>query len=161
MEKKKKSKKVRIFLARFFGYVTIGLLIPMGFLIWRFQLFQTESHITYGGWGVVVTIFTTVFLIKLAKQAELSIDSQFGIQVLGAIRKVLFPLFCITFCLFAVKNFIEELIEFFIVLTVCEPIAYIINPFPQLLRDTEAKREENKEKAKLMKFAEFFWSKKD
>ena len=157
IEKKEKQKKTRIFLARFFGYIVIGLLIPVGFLIWKFDLFQTESHRTFGGWGVVTVIFTTIFLIYLCKQAEFSVDSQVGRQTLRAIRKVLFPLFCVTFCLFAVRNFIDELIQFFIVITVCEPIAYVINPFPQLIRENDDKKEVNK----FIKAARIFWGQKD
>ena len=154
--KKQKKKQRRIFWSRFFGYIAIGLLIPMAFLIWRFQLFRSESQITFGGWGVVVVIFTAIFMLKLMKQASFATDSVLGKQILDALRKIFVPLFTVTFCLFAVKEFITELIEFFTVLTVCEPIAYVINPLPALMKEVEKSKEENK----MSKFVKFFWSNK-
>ena len=63
--KKSKIKSVRLFVLRLIGYISVGLIIPMVFLIWRFNLFSSTSKLNIGGWGMVVIIFTTVFLIKL------------------------------------------------------------------------------------------------
>ena len=156
-EKKKIKRKRQIFWTRFAFYIAIGLFIPVGFLIWRFQLFQSASHLNFGGWGVVAVLFTSIFLMVLSKQAVSSIESQIVKQAINAIRKIFLPLFAITMCLYAVKNFIDELIQFFVIITICEPIAYVINPFPEIVKEHEKDREKNK----LVKFAEIFWSQKD
>ena len=50
-------------------YAFIGLIIPIVFLIWRFQLFKkvSTSGIAVGGWGVIVFIIFVVFFSSMLK----------------------------------------------------------------------------------------------
>ena len=128
----------------------------MLFLIWRFNLFSTTSGLNIGGWGMVVIIFTTIFLSKLAKQASQAVESELVKQILDAVRKVFLPLLAVTLCVYAVGDFWKELIYFFIVLTVFEPIAYVLNPLPEFL----AEKEKEGRKNNLITILEIFWDKK-
>jgi len=130
--------------------------MPMSFLIWKFQLFSQTSKLNIGGWGVLVIIFTAVFIFKLMKQAENTIDSPVVIQSFEAIRKIFIPLLAVTLCLYAVEEFWNELIRFFVVLTICEPIAYVLNPFPKYLKE----KEKAGEKSKITEIINLFWDKK-
>lgn len=151
-----RKKKIIIFISRLIGYVLVGLGCPVAFLIWKFQLFSTTTKLNIGGWGIVVVIMTAIFLSKLAKQAVEAIDSVLIKQILDAFRKVLVPLLAITLCLYSVGEYWQYLIYFFMILTICEPIAYVLNPMPELLKDKEIAKQENK----ILQIIETFWDKK-
>lgn len=155
-QKKAKKMSIRLFIIRLIGYITLGLVIPMSFLIWRFNLFTQTSKLNIGGWGIVVIIFTTVFVSRLAKQAAEAMDSELFRQILKSICKVLMPLLAATMCIYAVGDFWQELMYFFIVLTVCEPIAYVLNPLPEYLKEKDDKGEKNK----WTEIIGLFWDKK-
>lgn len=151
--KKEKRTIILKFLLRMVLYLGFGLIAPMGYLIWKFELFSQTSAMKIGGWGIVLVIFTSVFMAKLIKQSVDAVDSVFAKQCLNSVRKVFIPLLAVTLCLYSVRNAWENLIEFFMVLTVCEPIAYVANPFPALLKD----KFELKEKAKISNIIDLFW----
>lgn len=148
----KKHNKL-IFLVRFFIYASFGLVIPISFLIWRFDLFSSHSKMTFGGWGVIATIVFSIFMSKLAKQAENCVEQGVGKQTIVSIRKVFIPLLAITLCLWGVSDFIKELVQFFAILTICETISYIANPMFDLLKHHQDDKEENK----MIKMARIFW----
>lgn len=154
--KKQQKEKTRNFVLRLIGYILFGLVLPMGYLIWRFKLFSQTSKLNLGGWGIVLIIFTAVFFAKLIKQSIDTIESEVAKQCLNAIRKVFIPLLAVTLCLYSVGNAWEDLIKFFMILTICEPIAYVLNPFPTFLRQKEEEGAENK----ITKIIELFWDKK-
>ena len=148
--------KKRVFIARLTGYLILGLFIPAGFLIWRFNLFQQTSKLNIGGWGIVSIIFMAIFISKLARQAAECVDNEIAKQAILAVKNVFLPLLSVTLCLYAVGDFWKELINFFMILTICEPIAYALNPFPEFLKEKEDLKQENK----LIKIIGLFWEKK-
>ena len=156
MTQEEKKTRIKVFIARLTGYIMFGLLFPFAFLVWRFGLFQQTSKLNIGGWGIVAIIFAAVFFAKLVKQAGDCIDSSLGKQSLQAVGKVFIPLLAVTLCLYAVGDFWKELINFFIILTICEPIAYVLNPFPEYLKE----KEKEEQKTAVTKFIELFWEKK-
>lgn len=153
---KVKTQNRAIFISRLIGYIIFMLFIPSLFLIFKFKLFEKKSGLNIGGWGMIVIILTAFVLFRLAKQASQSVDSILIKQLIDAFRKVLIPLLAATLCLYAVKDFWKELLNFFIILTICEPIAYVLNPFPELLKD----KEDEKNKTKMIKIIELFWDKR-
>ena len=60
----KMSKKT--FWSRLILYITIGLFIPAGFLIYRFNLFTPTTKLNIGGWGIALIIFCAVFVTFFA-----------------------------------------------------------------------------------------------
>lgn len=156
--KKTMNNEKKIFWIRFSLYVLFGWVIPVGFLIWRFNLFNKIDAISIGGWGIVCILFTAGFFIRLMKQVKKGLPYSLGSQVLEGYMKVVIPLLAATLCIYAVQNLIEQLIQFLIVLVISEAIAIPLNPFPKWIHDNHLEIEENKFK----KFTEIFWnSKKD
>lgn len=115
-------------------------------MIWRFELFNKISTISIGGWGLVCIIFSAVFIVKLAKQVKKGLPYSFFTQILNGIIKIVIPLITATLCLFAIKNCINEAIEFMICLTMCEIIAIPSNPFPKWIHTASENEEINKYK---------------
>lgn len=150
------SKEKKIFWSKLAAYVLIGLIIPAGFLIYRFNLFSQTTKMNIGGWGVVAIVFTAVFIAVLAKQASEAVESELARKAIDSSRKVLVPLLAATLCIYAVGEFWKQLLQFFIVLTICEPIAYVINPLPEIAKENKDKEEKNK----LLGIFNLFWSSK-
>lgn len=126
-------------------------------MIWRFKLFSSQNKINFGGWGIVCTIVFAVFMVNLAKQAEKCVEQSIQKQVIISIRKVFIPLLTVTLCLWEASDFIKELVQFLVVLTICETISYISNPMFDLVKKHENDKEENK----MIKIAKIFWSSKE
>ena len=156
-QKKEKRTKAIIFWTRFFIYIVFGLVIPISFLIWRFDLFSSTNKIKFGGWGILAIILMAIFMINLSKQTEECFENGIEKQIIRAIRKVFIPLLSVTLCLWAVSDFINELIQFFIVITMCETIASMVNPMFDLAKEHKEGRIENK----MIKMAKIFWSNKE
>ena len=147
----------KVFITRLVIYIMCGLIIPASFLIWKFNLFSNVSKTNIGGWGIVVIILTAVFLSKLAKQSTDVIESETARQAVDAFRKVLLPLLAVTLCLYAVGDFWQQLIQFFVILTIFEPIAYVANPMPQYVKQVK----DEKKKNKIIELFNIFWGEKN
>ena len=154
----KMSKKT--FWSRLVLYILLGLFIPVGFLIYRFNLFTPTTKLNIGGWGIAVIVFSSVFIVKLAEQASKVLEDGPIRSCVDSFRKIFVPLLAITLCVFAVGEFWKELLQFFIVLTICEPIAYVVNPMPEFVGQLEKEREDKKQESKLLNIFNLFWSSK-
>lgn len=150
----------RTFWSRLVLYILLGLFIPVGFLIYRFNLFTPTTKLNIGGWGITVIVFSSVFIVKLAEQASKVLEEGPIRSCVDSFRKIFVPLLAITLCIFAVGEFWKELLQFFIVLTICEPIAYFVNPMPEFVGQLEKEREDKKQESKLLNIFNLFWSSK-
>ena len=113
-------------------YFLFALLVPIGFLIWRFDLFaQVESGTKLSGWGTFAAVFVILFFLKLMKSVRKGLPFSYWTQLLDGVISVIIPLIAITVILTFMKNFIEELSQFLIVLTACEVVAVFTNPLKE------------------------------
>ena len=158
MDEQKKKSETRIFWTRFTFYVIFAWIIPAGFLIWRFNLFNKIDSISIGGWGVVCILFSAGFFIKLMRQVRKGLPYSLGSQILEGYMKIVIPLLATLLCIYALQEFINQLIQFLIVVIISEAIAIPLNPFPKWIHDNHLEQEENR----FRKFTNIFWnSKKD
>lgn len=119
------------FWIRFAVYVLFGGLLPAMFLIFRFKLFSKINSITVGGWGLVCIIFLCGFFISMAKAVKKGLPYSFWTQVLNGVSKVIVPLLGAILAIYCLQDSIKQLLEFLIVVFVCEVIAIPVNPFPK------------------------------
>lgn len=134
----------KLFWARFGIYVLFGLIAPVLFLIWRFELFQKISSVSVGGWGVVAIVIIFVFFVKMLKYIKKGLPYSFFTQCINGIVKVIVPLFVALLIIYCMRNCMEQLIQFLVVLIVCEFVAVPANPFPKWIHDNHLEQEENK-----------------
>lgn len=121
-----------IFAVRLALYIVIGLFAPVAFLAWKFELFKPNtSNLKISGWGLVVIIFISVFLLYLFNQLRKGMKPGIAKQCVDGIYKITLPLLLVTFIIHWTGNYIEQLVQFFIVVTICETIAIPINPLPK------------------------------
>lgn len=138
------------FWGRLVLYVLFGALIPVAFLIWRFNLFTKTEAITIGGWGLVAVIFIAVFFMKTMKSVERGLEFSIGVQCLNGVRTIVLPLIIAAFCVYYMQDVMEQLFQFLCVVIACELVAIPVNPFPQWNYEHGIEQEENRLKA-LMK----------
>lgn len=137
------------FWIRFGFYILFGGILPAIFLVFRFNLFQKVSKISIGGWGLVCIIFLALFFSRLVKMVKQGLPFSYLTQILNGIIKVTIPLLTITISIYCMQDFIIQLLQFFIVATVCETIAFCVNPFPQWIHDNKITEQTNNMKTML------------
>ena len=156
MEESKNKNNIKIFVARLVTYIMVGFVIPFTYLVWRYNLFSKTERLNIGGWGIIAIIFSAIFFMVLVKKAGETIENETYKQVFDGIRKIFIPLLAVTLCVYAMYDFWRQLVEFLGILTVCETVAYIVNPIPQKIKEKENLREESK----IIKIASIFWDSK-
>lgn len=119
------------FLLRLIAYLIIGLVFPVVFLVYRFQLFSKITTVSIGGWGFVLIIFIIGFIWKLFSNLRKGMKFSFYKQIINGLCSVTFPLLIAVLSVYWLSGLTTELIEFLIVLLVCESVAIPINPLPQ------------------------------
>ena len=119
------------FTARLITYIIFGIVIPVGFLCWRFKLFEKVSKISISGWGLVAIVVVGVFFIKLLKAIRKGLPFSFFTRVIEGLCKVTVPLLLGTFCVYALQDCMTEVFQFLCVMSISETIAMLFNPLPR------------------------------
>lgn len=125
------SKERAIFWIRMILFIGFSLIVPLAFLVWRFELFKTVSKVSIGGWGLVLIIFFIVYLWKLVSSVRKGMKFGLPKQILDGLCGTTIPLFASYWILWWLSGNIQELVQFLLVLTISETIAIPINPIPK------------------------------
>lgn len=152
-----KQHKRLIFWIRLIGFILIGGLIPFIYLVIRFNLFSKLSTLNIGGWGIIAIIFIAVFIITMLKIVKKGMQFSFATKCINGIIKVIMPLGIFLVIIYFMKDYIDELFNFIVIVLCCEMIAIPLNPLPEWANQSK----ENKEEKKFVKFAKSFWKEKD
>jgi hypothetical protein len=130
-ESKKMSKKQ--FWTRFSLWILFAVLVPIGFLFYRYDLFvavHTDESDGYRltGWGIFSCVLVAIFLLYIVREAKkgMPYGSMFSQCVDG--YSALIPVLIMIFILNGIKNNVDAFEQVMIVLFVSEAIAVPINP---------------------------------
>jgi hypothetical protein len=121
----------KIFAIRLTLYIILGLILPIGFLAWRFELFSKVTKISFSVWGLIAIITTIVFVLGLFNGLRKGMKFGLAKQVTDTICKVTIPLVIVTVAFDWMSSFSKEFVQFLIVLVICETAAGSVNPIPQ------------------------------
>ena len=119
------------FWIRFPIYLLFYLILPAGYLLFRFNLFKKITAYSIGGWGLLFIFFVTIALIKLIRTVRKGLPFCYTTQILNGLCKVIVPLAGITAGLYLMRNAMPQMIEFMVVLTSCQFVALLVNPIPR------------------------------
>lgn len=125
------------FWIRFASWITFAYILPAVFLIFRFDLFARVNQLKVGGWGVVFIIFSYIFFNYILKTIRVGLPEGEAKQIINGVSRITLPLVVVIVVTYWLSNLIEELLQFEIVLAVCETIAIPFNPFPKWKRDNK------------------------
>lgn len=128
----KKMTKVE-FWVRFAIWCLIAVIAPIGFMVYRFDLFvkvhvEESDGYQMTGWGIIGIIIIAFFLMYIIKQAKKGMS--YGSMACQCIDgySALIPVVLITILLESIKGNIEAFEQVLIALIICEAIAIPINP---------------------------------
>lgn len=119
------------FWIRFPIYLLFYLILPAGYLLFRFNLFKKITTYSIGGWGLIFIFFGTISLIRLIRAVRKGLPFSYMSVVLTGLCKSIIPLAGITVGLYLMRNAMPQMIEFMVVLTSCQFLALLINPIPR------------------------------
>lgn len=123
----------KIFITRLTTFLLFALVIPVSYLIGRFDLFVPTSKLQIGLWGIIclgIIVAVVGALIKYYLDGLKTKYSYFK-QVLHGLVKLIFPLVVTLVALVFLKDNIDLVIEALLVITPCELIAIFLNPMPK------------------------------
>lgn len=118
-------------------YVLFGGIIPVIFLILRFNLFTKIDSLSVGGWGIVAILFISIFFAKMIKTIVKGLPFSLFIQILNGICKVIIPLIAASFIVYYMQDCMKEIFQFLVVCSISELVAIVINPLPKWSNDNK------------------------
>jgi len=127
----------------FIAFTLTALIIPLAFIIWRFELFQKVTKTTFGVWGVLCLIIVFAFGIVVSKYLTKGAPYSYGTQIINGVIKVVIPCFIVWFIAYKLKDEMELFIQVMGVVTVSETIAVIVNPLPNWIRENKKNEAED------------------
>ena len=151
-----------IFWIRFVLWAACACVLPIVFIGWRFELFNTASKFSLGGWGIIGIIIAVVFVVVLASYVKQGMTSKNVMiaQCVTGFVKVIIPLLALLGVLYALRNSIDRIMQALGCVILCEVIALPINPMPKWVLDQQKDVEESKQKSTIDYFVNRFFTRK-
>lgn len=136
MEKEETKKKAlsekQVFWIRFVCWSIFACIVPVVFIIWRYDLFTKITAIQFGGWGMLAIIIVATFLIVLANYIKKAFSKRsMTKQIISGICKVVLPLLTLLLVLYSIRNNIDLFLQALGCVIISESIAIPINPMPK------------------------------
>lgn len=129
------------FWTRLAFYILFAAIIPIVFLIVRFNLFTQINSISIGGWGIVAIIFACVFFISLMNNIEKGLPFSLFTQILEGLGKVVIPLIAGAFIVYYMQDCMKEIFQFLLVCACSELVAIVVNPLPKWINDNKIEQD--------------------
>lgn len=119
------------FLIRLSLWVLFAAIVPIGYLAYRFDIFNGNASHSLTGWGIIAIIIAAVFMVSLIREVLVGLPQGSMVRqcVKGAMS--LIPLFLFILLVDRVKKSMDEFETFLIILLISEAIAVPINPLPK------------------------------
>lgn len=120
-----------VFWVRFVLWVLFAVAGPVGFIIWRFELF-TNVHTSFGGWGIIAIIIIVAFIISLLNYIKQGLAKYtFVGQCITGLCKVILPLVTLLIIVVSIKDNVSAFIQALGCTIAFESIGIIVNPMPK------------------------------
>lgn len=122
-------------------YVLFGAIVPIVFLIIRFNLFTKIDSLSIGGWGIVVIVFGCIFVINLMKNIEKGLPFSMFTQIITGVGRIIVPLIAAAFIIYYMQDCMKEVFQFLLVCIASESVAIIVNPLPKWINDNKIEQD--------------------
>jgi len=120
------------FWAQFAAWATLALILPVGFIVWRYDLFRTKTVTQFGAWGFIAIVIVAAFAIACLRYAKAGMKEwSMTKQVIMGVCRITIPLLALCFALRSMADSIDLLVQALAVATACETAAIPLNPFPK------------------------------
>ena len=149
-----------VFWTRFAAFISVGLIAPISFIAYKFELFQTISKVQISGWGILIIIFVAAFILGVTKYVKVAMSAKYTLlgQILSGFMKVILPLMVALILIGALQKISKanaegmekniENITYVLSFTLgCEMVAIPMNPLPKWANDMQKDVEIEKRKS--------------
>jgi len=131
-EDTEKKAKLKEFWIKFALWTLFACLLPIIFIVWRYDLFTKATSIQFGGWGLLAIVILCVFVFAILRYVGKAFSRwSMTKQVILGIAKIIVPLVALYAALYSIRNSIDLFLQALAVVIACETIAIPINPFPK------------------------------
>lgn len=131
MEEKKIDKQKLYFWIRFAVWIITSLVIPIGFINYRYELFSKVSKVSLSGWCLLVGVIVFVFSIILVRYVLHSRKYSYFKQIIKGVVGLILPLGFVIYCLYCSRETIEQLIQVLSLCCLSWTVAIAVNPMPK------------------------------
>ncbi len=147
---------------RLFSWFLFAAILPFLFLVWRFELFQPNSKVNFGGWGMIGVILIFIVLMVMVRYVRqvVSVKNVFAAQCLNGVCRVVLPLTAVLVTFWVIRNELDIFIQFLGCLIVCELIAIPLNPMPEWVAQHQSELKEEERKGTIDYFIDKFFERK-
>lgn len=119
------------FWIRFAIWLVFVLIVPVLFIMFKFDIFTPKEKTTFGGWGLIIVIITAIVCIVMLRYITKSIKHTMLKQVISGLSLITLPLGALLIGVYLIRNSLDAFLITMLVVLVCETIAIPINPFPK------------------------------
>lgn len=137
------SKKTLIFWVKFALFTIFGLIIPLAFIIWRYDLFTKVSATTFGVWGIICLIIAFAIIVIVTRYLTKGAPYSYATQIINGVLKVILPCLLVWVIAYKLKDTIDLFLQVMGVVTISEFVAIIINPFPKWMKEKGIEQNES------------------
>jgi len=128
-ENKNKKMSKKEFALRMVLFTIFGLVLPFGFVVYRYGLFK-DTHTTLTGIGLFAVIIAFVFIKHVLNMYKKANEHTMTAQIISGYSKVIIPLLILLYFVVKMSGDIETFIQSLECVIVCELIAIPIDPLP-------------------------------
>ena len=134
----------KIFIIRVILWTLFSCVIPVGFIGWRYKLFDKVGKLQLSGWGLIAIIILLVFLYVLIKYIRAGfVEWSMIKQIIDGVAKIIFPLSALLMICIGLRSSVDIFIQALSCVLLSEVIAIPINPFPEWIWKKTKGRFEN------------------
>lgn len=129
------NKEKMYFWIRFSVWIITSLVIPIGFINYRYQLFSKVSKVSVSGWILLVGVIVFVFSVILIRYVLHSRKYSYFKQIVKGVVSLILPLGFVIYCLYWARDTIDQLIQVLSICCLSWTIAIAVNPMPKWTYD--------------------------
>jgi len=132
------------FWARLSAWIVFALIVPVLFILFRFDIFHKETHIAIGFWGLVVLLIIFSFVVSMLRYVVKAMPYSMIAQCISGFAKIILPLGIIWLIAFYIRNNLDVFLQALGVIIFSEAVAIPINPMPKWIHDNLTEEQQKK-----------------
>ena len=153
-EKKGFWTEKKVFWVRLIAWITFAVILPVLFIIFRFDVFG-GSKLAIGFWGFVVIGIILAFIISMLRYVCKAMPYSMTAQCISGLGRVILPLVIIWIAAWVIRNNLDVFLQSLGVVIASEAVAIPLNPMPKWIH-THLSEEQQK---KISNLSDIVWDK--
>ena len=143
-ETKKFWTENKIFVTRLITWIIFALILPVCFIVFRFDIFHKSPHFALGFWGLFAVIIILTFVISSLRYICKAMPFSMATQIIGGVAKVILPLGLLLFAAYYIKMNLDAFIQALWVVLCSEAVAIPLNPMPKWIHEHLSEEQQKK-----------------